>query len=123
MKILIYISGLLGFTFLLLRFIGIPMQFELNSVFMILAAVLLLLVFLPLVIIDKIRYDRKINEIIKSHKKNNSGELKTQKGESKTKGWNMNNSPFRERRSGLTWGGGNIKGANASRGSRRSFRK
>ncbi len=32
-------------------------------------------------------------------------------------------SPYRDRKSGLIWGGGNIKGANAQRGTRRSFLK
>jgi len=38
-----------------------------------------------------------------------------------TKGWGMNNSPFRKRKSGLTWGGGNIHASEASRKTRKSF--
>lgn len=45
------------------------------------------------------------------------------KGDYKVKGWDMNTSPFRDRKSGLRWEGGNIKGVNAKRASRRRFLK
>ena len=39
------------------------------------------------------------------------------------KGWGMNNSPFRERKAGLNWGGGNVHAANAKRNKGRGFLK
>ena len=39
----------------------------------------------------------------------------------KIKGWSMNSSPFRERKSGASWGGGNIHGAVPKRENRKKF--
>jgi len=123
MKIAIYLSGIAGSILLLIRIIGIMMEYPLNRVFLILGLILLVLVYLPLIIIDKYLHNKKIDKIIDSYKGAENNLVKFEKGEPKTKGWGMNNSPFRTRRSGLAWGGGNIKGANASRGARKSFLK
>lgn len=88
---------------------------------MILGLILILLVYLPLIIIDKYLYSKRIDRIIESYKGKDMKAIKKEKVDSKTKGWGMNNSPFKERKSGLTWGGGNIHGANATRGRRRSM--
>jgi len=61
--------------------------------------------------------------IIESYKGTTKNEVEIPKGSKVTKGWGMNNSPFRDRKSSASWGGGNIKGANVSRGSRRQFLK
>jgi hypothetical protein len=66
---------------------------------------------------------RKINKIIDSYKsKKKSSTQIFDKKRSKTF---KKKSPFvkRERKSGLTWGGGNIKGANPSRGTKKEFLK
>jgi energy-coupling factor transporter transmembrane protein EcfT len=123
MKIAIYLSGISGSLLLLIRTIGIIMEFPLNKVFLILGLILLLFIFIPLIFIDKYHNKKKIDRIIDSYKGKENKNSQLEKGDSKNKGWGMNNSPFRERKSGLTWGGGNIKGANASRGTRKSFLK
>lgn len=123
MKIAIYLSGIAGSIFLLIRTIGIMMEFPLNRVFLILGLILLVFIYLPLIIIDKYLHNKKVDKIIDSYKGTQNNTVKFEKGDSKNKGWGMNNSPFRGRRSGLSWGGGNIKGANATRGARKSFLK
>lgn len=123
MKIAIYLSGIAGSLLVLTRIIGIIMEFPLNKLFLILGLILLALVYLPLVIIDKYLHNKKIDRIIDSYKGQDNNTIQKEKGDSKNKGWGMNNSPFRERKSGVTWGGGNIHGANASRGKRKSFLK
>ncbi len=105
------------------RIIGIMLEFPLNNLLLILGLVLLLIFFLPLLIIERYLYNKKINRIIDSYKEAGKETVPFEKGDSKTKGWGMNNSPFRERKSGLTWGGGNIKGANATRETKRGFLK
>ncbi|MPM17004.1 hypothetical protein SDC9_63386 [bioreactor metagenome] len=123
MKIAIYLSGIAGSLLILTRIIGIIMEFPLNKLFLILGLILLVFVYLPLVIIDKYLHNKKIDRIIDSYKGQDNNTFQKEKGDSKNKGWGMNNSPFRERKSGLTWGGGNIHGVNASRGKRKSFLK
>lgn len=123
MKTAIFLSGLTGTLLLLIRTIGIWLEFPLNKVYLILGLVMLLFIFIPLIIIDKYLHKKKMNSIIESFKSSDKKNKKIKKTVSKTKGWGMNNSPFRERKSGLTWGGGNIKGANAKRGTRKSFLK
>ncbi len=123
MKIAIYLSGIAGFLLLLTRIIGIVMEFSLNNFFLILGLILLVLVFIPLIIIDNYLHKKKIDRIINSYKGKDNNTIQNKKGDSKNKGWGMNNSPFRERKSGVTWGGGNIHGAIASRGKRKSFLK
>lgn len=77
-----------------------------------------------LFLFERYIYNKKINKIIKSFKGSKKKEgIKPQGKKPTTKGWGMNDSPFRERKSGLTWGGGNIKGASAKRGKRKSFLK
>jgi len=123
MKEIIYITGVAGGLLLLFRLLGVFMDFPFNSLLLYSGLVLLVLVCLPLTLADKQRQNKKIEAIIKSYKGKKKKVTELKRGNSKTKGWDMNNSPFRERRSGLTWGGGNIKGANASRGNKRSFLK
>jgi len=66
---------------------------------------------------------RRVDEIIDSYrsKKNDSNKASSQEIEEMPK----KKSPFvkRERKSGLTWGGGNMKGANPIRGTKKEFLK
>ena len=121
MKAAIYFSGVLGLMLLVGGIIGMTLEYPLNNVMLFLGMALLVLVYLPLSIIDKRRYNKKIKRIIESYKGTERKSTKFKKGDKKTKGWGMNDSPYRERKSGLTWGGGNIKGANATRGTRKRF--
>jgi len=123
MKSIIYISGVLGGLLLIIRLIGTIADFSLNNIFLISGLILIVLICIPLMIIDRYRYNKKIDRIIKTHKNKTSKTKSISPEKSKVKGWSMNSSPFRERKSGLTWGGGNIKGANATRGNRKQFLK
>jgi hypothetical protein len=82
-------------------------------------------VILPVLLIRDIRQKRRIREILNSYiNKDPDEEREPEKDPTDlSMGWGMNNSPFRRRRSGLQWGGGNIKASEARRGERRSFRK
>ena len=121
-KTVIYISGIAGGLVLVLRVIGIFTVFPFND--MLLGGGLALTgLAIVLALVDRHRDKKQIDRIMDQPveglgKDKPSGVEKPESG-----GWNMNNSPFRERKSGLTWGGGNIKAANASRGKRREFLK
>ncbi|MCB2196425.1 MAG: hypothetical protein KQH79_11245 [Bacteroidetes bacterium] len=118
MRNVMYISGILGGLLLVVRLIGSVTDFKYNNLFLISALVLLVLIFIPLVILNKYRHTKKIDSIIKSYSDKLSTDKPIPSGKSEFKGWSMNNSPFRKRKSGVSWGGGNIKGANATRGKR-----
>ena len=122
-KIIITISGIAGILLLVIRMLGIFMDFRGEDVVLIAGLVLLGLVFFPLFLIDKRQQDKKINAIIKSYEGRNNRAKEPGTSGQYPRGWGMNDSPFRERRSGLSWGGGNIKAADATRGTRRSFLK
>lgn len=123
MKLIIYLSGVVGTMLLLFRLIGIFIEFPFNDFLLYTGVVLLLIICLPFVIIEKREHNKKIDAIISSYEGKQKKTFTTKKINSKTKGWDINNSPFRKRKSGLVWGGGNIKGATASRGTRKSFLK
>lgn len=124
MNKVIYISGITGMLLLVTGLIGLFMEFAANKLIVIAGLVMLGLVFFPLNVVQKKRQNKKIDEIIRAHAmKNQKKGIEIKEIKSEAKGWDMNTSPFRGRRSGLTWGGGNIKAAEAQRGSRRSFLK
>lgn len=87
--------------------------------------------FFLLLVLDRIRYGRKVKRIIAKYRdrreegpaKLDPGVDREGEGKDAPKGWGMNDSPFRKRKSGLSWGGGNIKASEASRGERRTFMK
>lgn len=109
MKTLIFIFNYLFFEFT-------------NSLLISMAIIIGVLILLFL--FERYVYNKKINKIIKSYKDSKKKEgIKPKEKKPTTKGWGMNDSPFRERKSGLTWGGGNIKGASAKRGKRKTFLK
>jgi len=115
MRTIIYISGIFGGLLLVIRLIGIITEFKYNDVFLFSGLVLIILVFIPLSVISKYKHNKKIKSIIKSYSDNSSKDNTTLYGKSEMKGWNINNSPYRKRKSGLKWSGGNIHGSNASR--------
>jgi len=123
MKILINLFGIAGVLLLMIRLLGNLIDLSYPNIYLYAGLALILLVWFPLMLVDRRRYNKKIDQIIKSYAdKPEAGHIKST-GKSDTKGWSMNDSPYRERKSGLRWGGGNIKGANASRGQRKSFLK
>ncbi|HKK58938.1 MAG TPA: hypothetical protein VJ937_05640 [Salinivirga sp.] len=121
MKTVIYISGIIGGLAIVLSIIGLFMEFPFNNLLLIVGLLLVFAVSIPLGRFERYRYKKRIDHIKQQkHTGTESGKTDTET-KSRAKGWDMNTSPFRKRKSGLTWGGGNVKGANASRGKRRSF--
>ncbi len=150
MKNIIYISGVTGGVILGLRVIGIFADFSLNNQFLVFGLVLSITC-ITLISIYKQQQNQKIKNILSSHKERSSSEptqWETRKtrsdegsGDSKPENENGENdnggkktkpgpkglepgkTSLRERKAGLVWGGGNIKGAEATRGTRRRFIK
>jgi len=100
MKTMIYTSGIGGGLFIIFWFIGLFADFTNNDIILASGILLLGLVFFPLFFFDKYRHDKKINGIIESYKKEKKSTHQIKKGKSVTKGWGMNNSPYRKRKSG-----------------------
>lgn len=92
---------------------------------------LFLVVILPLLIIRDQKEKRRIQKIQKTYKNGTSESRAVPQAEAgkpeptytEAKGWGMNSSPFRSRKSGLRWEGGNIKASETSRPARRQFGK
>jgi len=122
MKVSFYFSLILGIAFLTLRFIGLFLDLTYN-LFLALGLFLLLGVSLPLHLYERYRYRQKMNEIIRDHQikgsKAKSSEKKPESSEKKIQEY----PSFRNQKQGLNWGGGNIHGSAATRGSKRSFLK
>lgn len=100
--------------------------------FILIGILLFVVILLPLLLVRDYRQKRKVKLIINSHRKSNEQRsLQNDKetrdarsepdGHTVPEGWGMNNSPFRDRKAGLTWGGGNIKASEATRGTKRKF--
>jgi hypothetical protein len=100
--------------------------------FVVFGILLFVLAVLPVLLIRNYRQKRKVRQIIESHRIRNEqrsqhntegipGAHSEPEDQTVPEGWGMNNSPFRERKSGLTWGGGNIKASEAKRGTKRKF--
>ena len=123
MKILMYISGIVGSMFLVFTFIGAAANYPKNYMLLITGGALLVFLYLPLLIYMRLQHRKKIKQIIENYNNKKPADIPVDSKESKMKGWNMNTSPFRKRKSGLTWGGGNVHAANADRGTRRTFMK
>lgn len=119
----IYITGISGTLLLVIGTLGIFLEFAENKFIFAAGLVFIFLVFLPLLLIRKHHHNKKIDHIIESYRNKPKADINATELKPSNKGWNMNNSPFRKRKSGLSWGGGNINAAEAKRGSRRSFLK
>ena len=104
-------------------FISEVIEFKLNK-YVLIPVLIIIGLMIVLFFVDRYRYNQKIKKIINGYKGLEKEEnVSIQKKKPTTKGWGMNDSPFRERKSSLTWGGGNIKGASAKRGTQKSFLK
>ena len=120
MKLTIYISGIIGGLLLLLRLLGVFISTLSTDILLYGGLGLLVFIFTPFLIVDKKRQDKKISAIIESHRgKTDHKKVRSEDKKTAARGWSMNNSPFRDRPSGLSWGGGNVHAANAKRGRRR----
>ena len=131
MKTTIYISGFVA-AFLLLGWLtAFLMGISGHLIMLAAGSIVFLFIYLPLVIRKRKIHRERMQEIIlhyQNDKDNNKKinlqtnpghEASGEKTTKKTEGWSMNDSPFRERNAGVSWGGGNIHAANASRGSRK----
>ena len=124
MRIITHLSGIIGIVLLASGTTGMITGLLSHSEYLLGSGLLLLgFVYLPLSISMINIQKKKIRQIIQSRHTKNAEDSSNTKTNSKTSGWGMNNSPFRERKSRLTWGGGNVKGANATRRSRKNFLK
>lgn len=120
-KSAIYISGIIGGLLLVLSFVAYMVELPVAHLLFYLAVVVLLVGFLPLYIFSKRRASRRIQKIIQKHAASKYGEESESKESVDIKSWGMNDSPYRERKSGLIWGGGNIHASNATRPTRKKF--
>lgn len=134
MKYYIYISGFIAGFLLLGWLVALLLGISGHLIMLLSGSIVLLLVYLPLVIAKRrihrermkeiiqkyqeVRKSQEVREAVETNLQNTAQEIQEPDGKP-GKGWTMNDSPFRERRSGVTWGGGNIHAANASRNSRR----
>jgi len=123
MNFYIYFSGLLS-AFSMIAWISMLLIGN-DRAYLFLLAFLLFFIgfFLPISLVKRRRHREKMREIIRNYKESGDPKVQNKPGENTTEGWSMNNSPFRERKSGLNWGGGNIHALNATRGKRKSFGK
>lgn len=122
-KIPLYISGISGGLLLVAWFVGVAIKYPHSTLLLLIGLAILALIYLPLQIVLRVQHRRKIKQIIADHQDREGGEIPGDAEQSGARGWGMNSSPFRRRKSGLSWGGGNIHAANANRGERRTFMK
>ena len=119
MRNAIYFSAILGFLLLIIGFIGLFIGFSHAKLFLFFGTGLLFLLTLPLYISERRRYKKKKADILKKYQgRNEFKEVKKRKNKHTT-----DYPSFRKQKSGLTWGGGNIHGSTAKRGSKRGFLK
>jgi hypothetical protein len=119
-KVIFYISGGAGIILLVVRFLGIFLKFPNNDLILFSALAVLGIICLPSYFISSFRNERSLEEPLNPLENEGEKSSETRKGAPKSQ-WGISKSPFRERKSGLTWGGGSVKGANATRGKRRGF--
>jgi len=113
----IYFSAVLGLAFLAIRFIGLFIEVSHAKLFLLLGIGILVMVTLPLYFIERSRYKKMKAAILKKYQ-GGPGIREVKKPKNK----HASNYPsFRKQKSGLTWGGGNIHGSNAKRGSKKRF--
>ena len=120
MKKAIYISAFLGVLFILISYIGIKLELYFIHWSLPLGIGLLLIVALPLFIIDYVDRSRKMKK--DRNRQTLDKKFHTNKSSKETKKKSVESYPtFSRKKSGLEWGGGNIHGSSAKRGSKRGF--
>ena len=120
MKKAIYISALLGAFLVFISYIGIKLELNFIHWMLPLGIGLLLIVALPLFIIDYFDRSKKMNKdknYRSLDKKVDHSHASTQTKKKSIEGY----PTFSQRKSGLEWGGGNIHGSSAKRGSKKKF--
>ena len=121
MRTVLYISVILGITFLTLRFIGLFLDLTYNDLFLTLGLILLLGVALPLNLYIRKQYKDKVKDIIADFE--SRGYRKPDSDKRRQKSETIDYPSFRNQKQGLKWGGGNIHGSTATRGSKKGFLK
>jgi hypothetical protein len=148
MKKIIYISGVTGGILLILRIVGIFVEFSFNR-HMLLSGLLLTVISITFSLVYKDLQNQKIRKLLRKYKEGNLSEpghkvvrnsgnstgtekgmqeqkdddIEDQKTKSGQKGLELGKTSLRERKTGLVWGGGNIKGTTATRGTKKKFIK
>ena len=117
MKNSIYFTVILGVIFLVIHFISQFLALGYSHLFLIIGLGILLVITLPLFYLDRSRYTKHKKLIIKSSQQ----EKGNPKGKEVKKTEAHNYPSFRNQKSGLTWGGGNVHASGAKRGSKRGF--
>lgn len=123
MNFAIYISGVLSAILFTGWITTMILGFQMHFLFLIAGLATFLLLFLPMVFLKRREHRKRMDQIIRNYRHRGNGDERSAGKSSGHTGWSMNNSPFRERKSGLSWGGGNIHASEARRGKRRSFLK
>ena len=113
----IYISAIFGLISLAIGSVGFLIEFSNAKLFLLLGICILLLVSLPLYFTERSKYKKKKASILKKYQ----GEHTARALKKTKKKHNPDYPSFRKQKSGLTWGGGNIHGSTAKRGSKRGF--
>ena len=116
MKNLIFYSALLAVVLLVIRFIGLFVEINNANLFLFVGTGILIFITLPLHLTKRKQDQRRFEEILSKYK----SEKKTKKVPSK-KSKSGAYPSFSQKKSGLTWGGGNVHGSNAQRGSKKGF--
>ncbi len=115
----IYFSAILGLISLSIGFVGLFIELSDAKLWLLVGIGILVLVTLPLYFTEQARYKKKKASILKKYQ--GEHHIKNLK---KSKNKQTPDYPsFRKQKSGLTWGGGNIHGSSAKRGSKRGFLK
>jgi len=119
MKKATYFSVLLAVLFLAISLISIFLEQNYHSLLLPLGIGCLLLVTLPLILVQfrdhssKLRRQRKAHDNLTKKKGSNPEKVSAKS--------TPNYPSFGSRKSGLTWGGGNIHASTAKRGSKKRF--
>ena len=123
MKNLICISGLVGIILILGIFLGIITGYSQNILYLISGLIVLGIICFISTSISTYHRRKKIKGIIKNSRIKKDRKTLKKETLSKNKSTGIKDFTFRKRKTGLTWGGGNIHGANVKRGERKSFLK
>ena len=123
MKNLLGLFGLVGMIIGILILLGIYTSYGSLTIYVLAGLILMGLIYIVLSVVQNVQRNKRIKKIIASPKKRSdiSSSKKEHASKKASSGWT--GMSLRERKSGLTWGGGNIHGANAKRGTKKSFLK
>ena len=121
-RIIIFLSGFSGCLLLAFYILGLFADKSYDSVVLGIIVFLIFLICIPMIFFERYKQNRKIDEIIRAHKRVKKEKIgRSNETGRKVKGWSINNSPFRDRKSGTTWSGGNIHGSIPKRGGRKGL--